>query len=150
MHGRSPLRAPRHSPHRLERGAAAVELVFIAPVLVAFLGSFVAGGSLLLERERVDDAARTAVEAAVLAASPSSATAAASEAASAALSGPGGSCQPARVATDVADFVPGGSASVAVTCTVRLPYLSFLPGIGPVRLSARASAVLDPYRSIGP
>lgn len=141
---------PRQARPRSDRGSAAVELIFIAPVLVAFLGAFVAGGALLLEQQRVDDAARTAVEAAVSAASPREALAAASQSASLAVSGPGGSCQPVRITSDLGSFVAGGEAAVAVTCTVHLPYLALLPGLGPVRISARATAPVDSYRSIAP
>ncbi len=133
---------------RDERGSATAELVLLTPLLILFLLFVVALGRLAGARINVDGAAAQAARAASIAGSPGAATAAAQQTASAALGTSHVTCAHLRVAVDTAEFVPGGSVAVTVSCAVDLSTLTGLHLPVSETLSDRFVEPIDTYRSI--
>ena len=123
-----------------------MELTLLAPVLIAFLLLVVGLGRLGQARANVDGAARDAARAASIARSVSSAQAGASEAAASALADRGVTCRSLGVNVQAAEFAPGGSVAVEVSCDVSFADLSLLRLPGTKTVSARSVAVVDLYR----
>ncbi|GII16982.1 TadE/TadG family type IV pilus assembly protein [Planomonospora parontospora] len=135
---------------RRERGAAAVGLVLLVPLLLVLILTAVAAGGLVSARLEVDGAARQAARAAAAARDPAGAASAARSAAEAVLaSGRSGCGGPAAAGTDVGIglFRPGGAVTVTVTCRVRLAdvAMAYLPG--GVDLTSTFAAPLPSWRS---
>ncbi len=133
-----------------ERGAVAVELALLAPVVVLLLTALIFGGRLWLARSAVTDAAAGAARAATLARTGSEAQQLGQSAASKNLSTQGLACSPSSVALDLGAFAtPVGQparVTARVRCTVPMGDL-VLPGIpGSVQIEASASSALDTYR----
>src|SRR3954468_23359743 len=101
-----------------DRGSASMELVLITPAVLVLLLFVVAGGRLVLARERVDAAARDAARAGTIARSPAAARADATAAANPRLAEAGVTCRSFEVNVDVTNFRPGGDVASTVTCTV--------------------------------
>jgi hypothetical protein len=131
-------------------GSASAELVLLAPVIVALLGILFAAGRVVLVRESLGDAARTAAESAVVASDAAGARAAAASAAARFLGRARSGCSDVAVRTDTADFAPAGFVAVRVTCDVEIGRLAFLPFPGSFRLAAGARDGIEPFREIGP
>jgi Flp pilus assembly protein TadG len=132
-----------------EAGDAALELVIIAPVLLAFIGLAIAAGRTSVARGSVDAAARDAARQASIARSPGEALAAARLSAQNALSQDGLNCVPI-VNVDTSGFTAplGQPAEVTATvsCTVPLSDL-VVPGLpGSKTLTYTFTSPLDPYR----
>ncbi len=119
-------------------------------MLLLILGLMFAAGRLLLVRQGVADAARTAAESAVVMASPTEASAAASSNALGTLQANAARCTPATVAVDTSHFSPGGSLFVSVSCTEALGEIAFVSLPGSFELTARAGAIVEPYRELVP
>lgn len=141
--------------HRLasERGAASVELVLIAPALVAVILLLVAGGRLSMAGTAVESAAASAARAVSLAASSSEADDIAAASASLALAERDVACTNLSVSVDAAalDSVLGvnGEITITIACTVALDDVA-LPGLGGSQaISATATSPVDPYRARG-
>lgn len=115
------------SPKRGERGALALEMVLLTPVLLACILVIAAGARLVDARGQVIHAASVAARAASLEANRTDARAAGLEAARAALLETGQSCRDLRVDLDASRFVPGGVIRAHVRCRVDL---SDLAGFG--------------------
>jgi Flp pilus assembly protein TadG len=134
-----------------EDGNAALELVILAPVIVALIALLIAAGRTSVAQSSVDAAARDAARQASISLSPSAARQAATATAYAALHADGLGCRPV-VTLDLAEGfgAPLGQAaqvSASVTCTMRLSDL-FAPGVpGASTLSARFTSPIDPYRA---
>ena len=133
-----------------EEGSAALELVILAPVLLALLGLVIAAGRTSIAQGSVDAAARDAARQASIALTPAPASLAGELSARAALRRDGLDCSPA-VIVDTGQFSipPGRPAAVTatVTCAVSLASLT-LPGLpGTARLRATFTSPLDIYRS---
>ncbi len=133
-----------------EDGNAALELVILAPVLLALLGLVIAAGRTSIAQGSVDAAARDAARQASIAFTPAAARLAGEASARAALRSDGLDCNPAViVGTSQFSIPPGQPAAVTatVTCTVPLANLA-LPGLpGTARLQAKFTSPLDIYRS---
>jgi len=130
-----------------DRGSVTVELVLLAPVLLAVLGLIVGLGRIADAGGLVTGAARDGARAASLARTPAAAAAAARTAAAGDLTDAGLACPGLDVAADTAAFVPGGLVRVTVRCTVRLADLA-VPGLPGTRtLTATSAAPLERYRS---
>ncbi|MGH9055264.1 MAG: TadE/TadG family type IV pilus assembly protein [Acidimicrobiales bacterium] len=130
-----------------ESGAAATELVLLTPLLILMLLFVVALGRLAGARLDVDGAAAQAARAASIARDPATATAMARQTATAALGSAGVTCADLTVGTDTAQFVPGGSVAVTVTCVVGLSDLTGLRLPAAESVSSTATSVIDTYRS---
>jgi Flp pilus assembly protein TadG len=133
-----------------EDGNAALELVILAPVLLALLGLVIAAGRTSIAQGSVDAAARDAARQASIALTPAAARLAGAASARAALLQDGLDCSPAVVVNTSQFSIPPGQAatvSATVTCTVPLASLA-LPGLpGSARLQASFTSPLDIYRS---
>lgn len=132
-------------------GSAALELVVLAPILLALLGLVIAAGRTSIAQSSVDAAARDAARQASIALTPAAAQADGQASAQAALEQDGLDCDPVVRINDRQFYtVPVGepaSVSATVRCTVPLSNLA-LPGLpGSRTLIATFSSPLDIYRS---
>lgn len=132
-----------------EAGDAALELIIIAPVLLAIIGLVIAAGRTSVAQGSVDAAARDAARQASIARSPADALTGAKLSAEAALSQDGLNCDPV-VNVDTSGFgAPLGqpaNVSATVSCTVPLSDL-VVPGLpGSKTLTYTFTSPLDPYR----
>jgi Flp pilus assembly protein TadG len=132
-------------------GNAALELVILAPVLLALLALVIAAGRVSIAQGSVNAAARDAARQASLSLTPAAAQAAGQVSARTALRQDGLSCSPV-VLINVSQFAttrPGEPAAVTATvrCTISMSDLA-LPGLpGSARLQAEFTSPLDIYRS---
>ena len=132
-----------------EAGDASLELILLAPVLLALIGLVIAAGRISVARGSVEAAARDAARQASIARSPGEAVAAAQLSADTALSHDGLDCDPV-VNVDTSGFgVPVGQpaqVSATVICTVPLGDL-VVPGLpGSQTLTYTFTSPLDPFR----
>ena len=132
---------------RDESGSVTAELVLLTPLLILMLLFVVALGRLSGARLEVDGAAAQAARAASIARDPATATAMATQTATAALGSDHVTCGQLTVVTDTAQFVPGGSVAVTVTCHVALSDLTGLRLPVAESVTSRATAVVDTFRS---
>jgi Flp pilus assembly protein TadG len=136
---------------RPDDGNAALELVILAPVLLALLGLVIAAGRMSIAQGSVDAAARDAARQASISLTPAAAQAAGQASARAALRRDGLDCRPA-VLINVSQFAatqPGEPAAVTATvrCAISLSDLA-LPGLpGRTLVQAEFTSPLDVYRS---
>ena len=136
---------------RDESGSVTAELVLLTPLLILLLLFVVALGRLSGARLEVDGAAAQAARAASIARDPATAVAMATQTATAALGSDHVTCGQLTVSTDTAQFAPGGSVAVTVTCAVALSDLSGLRLPVTEQVSSTAASVVDTYRSaLGP
>jgi Flp pilus assembly protein TadG len=142
---------PTRASRAADKGNAALELVILAPILLALLSLVIAAGRTTVAQGSVDAAARDAARQASIALTPSDARTAGLVSARAALRQDGLDCSPA-VVIDTSQFtsVPVGlpaAVTAVVSCAVPLANLA-LPGLpGTARLSASFTSPLDIYRS---
>jgi Flp pilus assembly protein TadG len=133
-----------------EKGNAALELVVLAPVLLALVGLVIAAGRTSIAQGSVDAAARDAARQASLALTPAAASRAGVVSAVAALREDGLDCSPV-VVVDTRQFAipPGEPAAVTATVSCTVPLASLvLPGLpGTARLQGTFTSPLDIYRS---
>jgi len=132
-------------------GNAALELVILAPVLLALLGLIIAAGRTSIAQGSVNAAARDAARQASISLTPAAAQAAGQASARTALRQDGLDCRPV-VLINVSQFVttrPGRPAAVTatVTCTISLSDLALPVLPGSTRLQAEFTSPLDIYRS---
>ena len=132
---------------RDESGSVTAELVLLTPLLILMLLFVVALGRLSGARLEVDGAAAQAARAASFARAPATATAMATQTASSALGSDHVTCAQLTVSTDTAQFAPGGSVAVTVTCHVALSDLTGLRLPASESVTSRATAVIDTFRS---
>jgi Flp pilus assembly protein TadG len=130
-----------------ESGSVTAELVLLTPLLILLLLFVVALGRLAGARLDVDGAAAQAARAASIAADPSAAAAMARQTVSAALGSDDVTCGQLTVSTDTAQFSPGGSVAVTVTCVVGLSDLTGLRLPASESVTSTATSVIDIYRS---
>ena len=136
---------------RPDRGSAALELVVLAPIMLALLALVIAAGRTTVAQGSVDAAARDAARQASISLTPAAAQAAGQASARSALRQDGLDCSPV-VLIDTSQFtsVPAGlpaSVTATISCAVPLADLA-LPGLpGTATLSASFTSPLDVYRS---
>lgn len=130
---------------RDDRGSMAVEIVLLAPVMMAFILLVVACGRYVALRGDIEAASRDAVRAASLERTAGEAEAAAGAVAAASLRNPE-QCGPILL---TGDFVAGGTITVTVSCTVSYAGLGLIGLPGTKEFSASSSAPLDTYRRTG-
>ena len=133
---------------RDESGSVTAELVLLTPLLILMLLFVVALGRLSGARLEVDGAAAQAARAASIARDPATATAMATQTTSSALGSDHVTCAQLTVSTDTAQFAPGGSVAVTVTCHVALSDLTGLRLPASESVTSRAVAVVDTFRSV--
>jgi Flp pilus assembly protein TadG len=132
-----------------DSGSAAVEIVLVTPLFLAWLAAFLAGAQVLLARQEVGDAARGALEAALASSTPGGAASAARLAASNALGSDLPRCATYQVTTATSDFVAGGFLSVRVQCSFTVPGVPLVLGPRTIFVAATASGEVEPFRVIG-
>lgn len=133
-----------------ERGAAAVEMVLMTPVLLCFLLLVVEGGRLTTARNDVDFAARAGARAASIARSPVSADKDARAAIEDSLNNRDFDCASLDVEVDTTNFRPGGQATTTLHCKVDLSMASLL-GVPITRsVDATFTEPIDLYQGINP
>ena len=132
------------------RGAAALELVLLAPVFLILLDFAVLGGRLVESQSQVDDAAHAAARAASLQRTVTGAAVAARTVATDTLPQRGATCSALDVQVDTAAFRAGGVVSVTVRCDVSLGDLSWLPLPASRNIEGTATSAVDLYRSSAP
>lgn len=135
---------PRGHPHDRERGSIAVELVLLAPLLIALLLFVVGLGRIAHARGQVDGAAADAARSASLARTPEAAQRAGDDAARAYL-GKGG-CSALSVEIDTAALRPGGQVTARVRCVASLAGLGLAGFPGSRTLTATAVVPLEVFR----
>jgi Flp pilus assembly protein TadG len=127
-----------------------VELVLVAPALLALLGLTVLAGRVVLAGGTVEQVAAAGARAASLARSPAQARTAAEDAVGRATGEQHLQCQTITVTVDTTGFATllGQPASVAVdvSCQVRLADLTIPGAPGSRAVSAHAVSPLDPFR----
>jgi len=123
----------------------AVEMVLLAPVMVAFLLLVIAFGRYVAVRGEVEAASRDAVRAASFERTPEAAANSASRTANASLAGRW-RCSEVRLA---GAFVAGGTITVNLECSVPVSDLGLLGLPGTVTVKGNSSAPLDLYRRTG-
>jgi Flp pilus assembly protein TadG len=141
-------RDPRGTRGRAEptdRGSVAVEVVLVAPLLIALLLLVAGLGRIAHTRGEVDGAAADAARTASLHRDPAQAQRAGQDAARAYL-GPR-TCRDVEVVIDTASFRPGGQVTALVRCTASLTGLGLSGLPGSRTFTATAVAPLDAYRS---
>lgn len=132
-----------------EAGDAALELIILAPVLLALIALVIAAGRISIARGSVEAAARDAARQASLARSPGAAQIAAQLSAQAALKQDGLDCTATVFVGTVGFSAPlGQPAQVSATVTCQVPLSDLVvPGLpGSAPLSYTFTSPLDPYR----
>ncbi|HST82137.1 MAG TPA: TadE family protein [Kineosporiaceae bacterium] len=127
---------------RADAGMMAVEMVLLAPVMVAFLLLVVAFGRFVAVRGEVEAATRDAVRAASLERSSGAAADAARRTASASLAGRWQCGEPELGGA----FGAGETITVRLECSVPLSGLGLLGMPGSISVHAQSAAPLDLYR----
>ena len=138
---RTALRARRG-----ERGVAAVELTLIAPVIMVILLFVVGLGRMAHARQQIESVAADSARAASLERNTSQSTHAAELAATRSLGEAGVSCANLKVDVDLSSYQPGGSVTVAVSCTTKLSDVGLAGFPGSRVFSATSVVPIETYR----
>jgi hypothetical protein len=140
-----------HNRAAADDGNAPLELVILAPVILALIGLVIAAGRTAVAQSSVDAAARDAARQASISLSPAAARLAALASANAALRADGLHCKPVVTLNLQPGFSTpvGQPAQVSASVSCRVPLSDLLvPGVpGSRRLTAGFTSPLDPYRS---
>lgn len=133
-------------PSLRDRGAAdTLGLVVIAPFIVAFALLIVSLGRSVESRSETQSAAESAAQAAALQRSPAAARTAVDAVIAAMLTNPD-TCGSPIVVVDTADFRPGGTVAVTVTCRSSDRGVEVIPQASR-EFSTRAVARIDQFRA---
>ena len=130
-----------------DRGSNALSLVIVAPVIVVLLLLVVAFGRFAYSRQLVEQASAAAARAASLASSAGQAQQRAQSAAAASLGDAGVSCTGTSVDVD-ADFRPGGTVTVTLSCTADLTDLAMAGVPGSTTVTSTSSSIVETYRQV--
>jgi len=138
----------RHLRRRGQRGSMAIEIVLLAPLLVAFTLLAVAGGRLVGRQSDVDSAARDAARAASIERTEDSARSVGT-----AVVLPGGVICDQPV-VDTSNWPPpgsvrAGSVSVTLTCQASYDGLGLIGLHGSAAVIGTSTAPVDQYRRQG-
>ena len=142
---RGPLLAGSRRGRRAERGSMAVEIVLLAPVMMAFMMLVVAGGRYVAVRGDIEAASRDAVRAASLERTEAAAAAIAVDTANAALQDVG-QCTNAALG---GNFASGGTITVTLSCQVSYDGLGLIGLPGSKTVTITSSAPIDQFRRTG-
>jgi Flp pilus assembly protein TadG len=135
-------------PQRLrdERGSIAVEVAVIAPALLFLMLLVVYAGKVSEADGNVERAASNAARAASLRQHPTDAIDDARVASSKNLAAAGVPCLTLATTVDTADFGPGGTVTVTVSCRASMSDVALLGVPGRRTFTATATEVIDTYR----
>lgn len=141
--------APGARRPRPEAGSSTIEMVILAPALVAIVLLIVAGGRVAIAHQAVTTAAADAARAASIARTQDQAGASARTAAIASLNAQDARCRSTDVRLDLTGFAApvGTPATVTATLTCRVDLAGFLPALpGYMPITATITSPLDTYR----
>lgn len=141
------MRRLRRRVRRGERGSMAVEIVILAPVMLAFMMLVVAAGRLVAVKGDLEAASRDAARAASLERTSGAAQGRANEVVDASLDKQTTACQGTSLGGT--DFVSGGIVRVSLTCQVSYAGLGLLGLPGSITVKAVSTAPIDVYRRTG-
>ena len=145
------IRARLRAAAGRDEGAAAIEAVIVAPVLVLFLCLALAAGRIVLSSQVVDDAAEDAARQASSASAPGQASARAYAAAADDFAHEGLHCTP-QVAINTSRFPSqagqSGYVTATVTCRVNLSDLIGV-GMGTKTMRSTFTSYVDTYEQRG-
>lgn len=133
-----------------DRGSLSVELVLLAPAILAIALFLIACGRIGLAQVSVEGAANAAVRDASLSRTAYAAQANATSSANSSISSAGLNCTPLEVAIDSAGLNSSigqvGTVRATITCTLNLSDIA-LPGLpGTKVITVSATSPVDPYR----
>ncbi|GAA1657041.1 hypothetical protein GCM10009765_03180 [Fodinicola feengrottensis] len=132
-----------------EDGSAAAEMAVLMLVFVVLLGAVLAVGRAGSAGHVVQSAAQAAARAATLTRTVSAARGQATALADQTLNQRGKLCASRQVQVDLANFRPGGTVRVRISCTIQLADLS-LPGVpGTATFQASSVSGVDVFRTVG-
>lgn len=132
---------------RDERGAMAIEVVLLTPVLVGAIMVIAVGARFVDARGQINHAAYSAARAASLTTNQEDASRAGLRAAEASMSDRGHGCADLSVAIDAGHFVPGGDVRATVSCTSDLSDLVGFGLPGSKTFTFTAVVPLEEHRS---
>ena len=132
-----------------DRGSNALSLVIVAPVVIVLLLLVVAFGRYAYGRQLVEQASAAAARAASLATSAGQAQQRAQSAAAASLADGGVSCTGTSLDVN-ADFRPGGTVTVTLSCTADLTDLTMAGVPGSTTVTSTSSSIIENYRQVQP
>ncbi|WP_055483203.1 TadE family protein [Sphaerimonospora mesophila] len=141
------MSGPRRT-RRGERGSATLELVVLAPVLLAFIALIVLAGKVANAYGAVESAARDAARQASIARDPAQARQTATAGAAAVLRREGLRCRPS-ISVDSSGFSRriGTAAQVTARVSCVVPLGDLLPGLpGSRAVRASFTSPIDPFR----
>ncbi|GAA4898311.1 TadE/TadG family type IV pilus assembly protein [Streptomonospora salina] len=146
----TPIPATRRIANRRQgrggdRGAAAVELLILAPVLLLAALLLVVAGRQVTAQLAADPVAHAAARAASLHNDLPAARAAAEQAARRSLEGSGLACGEHRLHLELEGLRPGGTVTARLVCTTRMDGLGAFAGQTRT-ITARARVPIDTYR----
>lgn len=133
-----------------DRGATALELAIVAPLLILLVALVIACGRVAAANQHVDGAAHSAARAASIQRDGGAAQDNASSTAESYLSQEGLNCRPGDVAVDTsafnAEIGDPGQVNVDITCTVSMGDLTGIIPVGEMTLTGDAVSPVDAYR----
>lgn len=141
-------RLPARRRLRRERGALALELAILAPVLLVLFMFLLACGRYFQTSSLLESAARDGARAASQSRSLSEAQVRVDDAVTSTMSQAVKSCQESASGSITTAFTPGTPLSVEVTCTINYRDLGLLGLGGDTTITKRFTSSLDPYRGV--
>ncbi|MFD7159929.1 TadE/TadG family type IV pilus assembly protein [Kribbella sp. NPDC059898] len=133
---------------RLERGTMALEMVILAPVLLALFMFLLACGRYFQTSSLLESAARDGARGASQSRSVQEAQSRVDEAVSTTMGQAVKSCKETASGSITTGFVAGSPLSVEVTCTINYRDLGLLGLGGDTKITKRFTSSLDPYRGV--
>ena len=137
----------RARSRRSGRGSMAVEIVILAPIMLAFMMLVVAAGRLVAVKGDLEAASRDAARAASLERDSSSADSRAAAIVGASLDSQTTQCRGTSLGGS--NFVAGGFVRVSLNCQVSYNGLGLIGLPGSVTVKATSTAPIDTYRRTG-
>jgi Flp pilus assembly protein TadG len=133
---------------QVEAGSTALELTLLAPVLLTVLMLVVGLGRMAHARQQVESIAADAARAASLARNPDTSRTDAKTAAEKSRDNADLSCASLDVQVNTANYQPGGTIRVVVTCTADLSDVAISGLPGHRTFTATAVAPLENFRTL--
>jgi Flp pilus assembly protein TadG len=142
------IRRCRTAGRRRERGALALELAVLAPVLLVLFMFLLACGRYFQTSSLLEGAARDGARSASQARSLTDAQARVDQAVSDAMGQAVKSCKETATGSITTAFTAGSPLSVEVSCTINYRDLGLLGLGGDTTITKRFTSSLDPYRGV--
>jgi Flp pilus assembly protein TadG len=142
------IRRCRTATRRRERGALALELAVLAPVLLVLFMFLLACGRYFQTSSLLEGAARDGARSASQARSLTDAQARVDQAVSDAMGQAVKSCKETATGSITTAFTAGSPLSVEVSCTINYRDLGLLGLGGDTTITKRFTSSLDPYRGV--